>query len=166
MRETQSPNGRLHIVLHDPHTGRVHVDRWVDNLVTVGGRDLLGRLLGGSEQVVEVRLIVGGPKTPEDVTPAPAFTDTALTNPLRDVLATPGQPTERTEGSERRSVCNVHGTLPVGGDTMTLREAGLSMKVKSVHGGQDRSVLYNRVVFETITKQPNLAMTLTWELMF
>src|SRR5690606_35885722 len=87
MREVHSPTGRLHVLSLDPASGRVVVDRWIDNLVTTAGRELLAQLLTGLVPgIVQVELAVGGPavgQRPPDPCPPAAASDTNLHLPLR-----------------------------------------------------------------------------------
>jgi hypothetical protein len=168
MRETQSPGGRLTITVRDPATGAIVLTRRVQNLVTLTGRALLADLLTGAVAgFAKIELVVGGPPDPADLgfTPRPpALGDTALENQLVAVPVTTGQPTEQAdEGGSPRMVTPVSGTLEAvaGGDKLVLTEAGIQItKI------DDSKILYNRVVFDRITKEANLQMTLTWEVIF
>lgn len=168
MRETQSPGGRLTITVRDPATGAIVLTRRVQNLVTLAGRALLADLLTGAVAgFAKIELVVGGPPNPADhaFTPRPpALGDTALENLLVAVPVTTGQPTEQSdEGGNPRMFTTVSGTLEAvaGGDQLVLTEAGIQItKI------DDSKILYNRVVFQRITKEANLQMTLTWEVIF
>jgi hypothetical protein len=168
MREAQSPGGRLTITVRDPVTGAVVLTRRVQNLVTLDGRALLADLLTGAVAgFAKIELVVGGPPDPGDLafTPRPPdLGDKALENQLVAVPVTTDRPTEQTdEGGSRRMVTPVSGTLEAvaGGDKLVLTEAGIQItKI------DDTKILYNRVVFDRITKEANLQMTLTWEVIF
>ncbi|HLT35041.1 MAG TPA: hypothetical protein VK034_02125 [Enhygromyxa sp.] len=180
MREVHSPTGRLHVLSLDPASGRVVVDRWIDNLVTTAGRELLAQLLTGLVPgIVQVELAVGGPaegQQPPDPYPPAAASDTNLHLPLRRAATELEVIGVVPDSVPPRYAMSISAVIPaeVGGDTLVLREAGLIM----VKGGDEASppaqpgdlasneVLYNRVVFDTITKDPELQMTLTWEVMF
>lgn len=168
MREYPTLGGRLTIRLRDPVTGRVVRERRVHNLVTLAGRGLLAELLTGNVQsFARMELVVGGPATPEDpaaTTPEATLEDQALNNQLAAVLVTMGGITEMPdEDGKSRMVIPVSGTLEadLGSQKLVMTEAGLAITKHD-----DSVVLYNRVVFDTITKEPNLQMTLTWEVMF
>jgi hypothetical protein len=163
MRQELSPTGRLHLVLRDPRTRTVVIERWVPNLVTTAGRTLLADLLTGTVQgIAHIKLAVGSGSNPA----APA--DTELNQELRRV-DTEFEATHVTEGDPPRSVTAVSAVLDaeLGGQALELREAGLVMTLLAPGEGQPESeILYNRVVFPIITKEPELQMTLTWEVIF
>jgi hypothetical protein len=169
MRETSNPTGRLHILVRDSE-GRVVERRTVENLVTTAGRTLLARLLAGRGRVVRIDLEVGGATDLADADQAmapPSPADVALARRLSAVAAAVGVMRERpgTGTEPTRWVTEISATLPAGGDPMFLREAGLRVFTSGDEDGE-ASVLYNRVVFERISKQPSLEMSLTWEVVF
>ncbi|HWN67856.1 MAG TPA: hypothetical protein VNM90_09455 [Haliangium sp.] len=168
MREAHSPGGRLIITVRDPATGAIVLTRRVRNLVTLAGRALLADLLTGViAGFAKIELVVGGPPDPSNLafTPRPPdLDDTALENLLVAVPVTTGPTAEQTdEDGDPRMVTPVSGTLEAvaGGDKLVLTEAGIQItKI------DDTKILYNRVVFGRITKEANLQMTLTWEVIF
>lgn len=180
MREVHTPTGRLHVVSLDPVSGRVVIDRWIDNLVTTAGRELLAELLTGLVPgIVQVELAVGGPaegEAPPEPYPPAAASDTNLHLPLRRVATEFEVVGVVPNSTPPRFAMSISAVIPaeIGGETLVLREAGLIM----VKGGDESSppaqpgelasneVLYNRVVFDTITKDPELQMTLSWEVSF
>ncbi|HWN67753.1 MAG TPA: hypothetical protein VNM90_08930, partial [Haliangium sp.] len=144
--------------MYDPATGAVVHAGCIRNLVTLSGRALLADLLTGAVSgFARVELALGGPPEPTDFTYAPrqaAPDDTALEHELVAVPATRGPTTEQPdEGGHRRMVTPVSATLEAvaGGDDLVLMEAGIKL-TKS----DGASVLYNRVVFDRITKKSNL----------
>jgi hypothetical protein len=172
MREITTPTGCLHILVRD-REGRVVERRRVENLVTTAGRTLLARLLSGLERVVRIDLEVGGAKELADADQdiaQPRSADVALAQRLTAVSTTLGVMRERPGASANdptRWVTEISATLPAGGDPLFLREAGLRVFTSaSDDEGGEASVLYNRVVFERISKQPSLEMSLTWEVVF
>jgi hypothetical protein len=142
--------------------------RRVRNLVTLAGRALLADLLTGViAGFAKIELVVGGPPDPGNLafTPRPpSLDDEALENLLVAVPVTTETATEQLdEDGNRRMVTPVSGTLEAvaGGDKLVLTEAGIQItKI------DDTKILYNRVVFDRITKEANLQMTLTWEVIF
>lgn len=164
MHEHHTLGGRLTICLRDPQSGQVVLERTVDNVVTLAGRQLLAQFLSGAVRGYDqIQLVVGGPAAGDP--PAPSTSDTKLSAPDMPlaVPAMPGAIVQRDiDGSPRVSV-PVSGTLEVelGGPTRRLTEAGIQV---TLPGGT--SVLYNRVVFAEINKAPSLQMTLTWEVLF
>ena len=163
MREPNNPGGRLLITLRDPVTRRVVLERRVKNLVTLAGRTLLAELLiGAVAGIAEIELVVGGPPDDDTSTPPPALTDTTLERQLKAVPVT-AEPIPPQPG-DQRMVTRISGTLEavIGDDTLIMTEAG----IKFTKIDDNEEVLYNRVTFDRITKEPNLEMTLTWEVIF
>jgi hypothetical protein len=139
----------------------------VQNLVTLAGRALLADLLTGVVSgFAAIDLVVGGPPDPSNLAftaRPPALDDTALENLLVAVPVTTGTTAVVEENGDRRQVTPISGTLEAvaGGDKLVLTEAGIQItKI------DDTKILYNRVVFDRITKEANLQMTLTWEVIF
>jgi hypothetical protein len=168
MRLDLSPTGRLHLVLLDPRTRTVVQSRCVPNLVTTAGRALIADLLTGAHSVAKIELAVGtGLADGEPEPTPPSAADTGLAHEVLRI------PTERegsriTAGDPPRSVTAISAVLEaqLGGDAMELREAGLVLTRLGSGDNGDTEILYNRVVFPTITKEPELQMTLTWEVIF
>ena len=173
MRQDLSPTGRLHLVLRDPRSQQVIESRCVPNLVTTAGRALLADLLTGSAQsIAQIQMAVGsGLLDGETEVQAPAYEDTALRNELTRVVTELSAPTVAAlvPDGPPRSITAVTAVLEpqLGGESLVLREAGLVMtRLGSGEGSPETEILYNRVVFPTITKEPELQMTLTWEVIF
>jgi hypothetical protein len=176
MREHQTPAGRLTITLRDPATGAIVLERRVPNLVTLAGRRFLSDLLTGAVAGFDrMEMVVSGPESPGGETPPAELEDVALHHAARQrVVPTsadaPGELAEEVETpdgpvTQQRIATRIHGTLeaePGGAEDLLMTEAGIRITLLN---GTD-TVLYNRVVFGQITKQPNLQMTLTWEVIF
>lgn len=168
MREYQTPQGRLLITLHDPATGAVIFEQRVSNLVTLAGRKLLAEMLTGAVAGFDrAEIVVGGPPDPDDasyVTPAAALENTALHHELRALPASLGEPFQLDDSAgQPRMVTRVSGTLDaqLDGTRLAMTEAGIQITKLS-----GTKILYNRVVFARITKEPDMQMTLTWEVIF
>lgn len=180
MHEVNSPSGRLRVVTTHPRSGEIVDDRWIDNLITTKGRDLLAQLLTGEIQgITGVLMAIGGYEPGTAVPnpyPAAAPADEHLHRPLRRLETSFVQGGTRVESNPPRAVRSISALIPaeIGGDVLVLREAGLVMiKAGGDAGEPDPTtglapdeVLYNHVVFDAITKDPQLQMTLTWEVMF
>lgn len=173
MKINTLPTGRLHLVMIDPTTQTRVLDRWVPNIVTSAGRRLLAQLLTGmASGIVHVRFAVGGP-TPNsdppydpDPYPAPAPENEQLANELQQVDTEIENVVMRDDLGTPRAMVAISASLPADleDDPMPLREAGLI--ITTTIGDEQSSFLYNRVVFDTITKQPELQLTMTWEVIF
>ncbi|EDM74227.1 hypothetical protein PPSIR1_14760 [Plesiocystis pacifica SIR-1] len=187
MRLVHTPTGRLRLRLFNPATGEVVEDRWEQNLVTTGGRTLLAELLTGvTLGIAKVELAVGGTRVPAEPTdnppaPYPTAADPSNTELYAELLRVPTDlggitevPTSEVDTTPRATTA-ISAVLPtnLSGPVLTLREAGLVI-TKLVASPDPESedpsegeVLYNHVVFGgPITKNPELQMTLTWEVMF
>ncbi len=171
MREPNSPQGRLLITLRDPSTDRIVATRRVDNLVTLAGRTLLSAMLTGAiSGFATMELVVGGPSDPDDPgdgganPPPPALGDVALYNQLQAIPVVVDKTESRDDGSGNERIFTlISGTLEAvaGGDKLAMTEAGIQITKLD-----NATVLYNRVTFDRITKEANLEMTLTWEVIF
>lgn len=168
MREYQTPDGILTIIMRDPITGAVVLERRVKNLVTLAGRALLAELLTGAVNGFDsIALAVGGPSEDPGYQPRPVtIEDTALQNQLRSVSVSFGVPTPQPDpASEQqpRVFTQISGTLAAetNGESLAMNEAGII-----ITKGDGTEVLYNRVAFEPITKAPGMQMTLIWEVIF
>ena len=178
MRESFNPQGRLTMTLADPQTGRVVLRRSARNLVTLAGRQLLSNLFSGTISGFDaVEVVVGnggivGAAAGEAT--APAVADVALAHDddggaepaPAPIVAEIGTPTSRDFDGTERMVTPVLATLEAnpGGDPLYLREAGIQFTLPAEGGST--TTLYNRVVFGLITKDPNLQLTLSWEIIF
>jgi hypothetical protein len=168
------------VVTSNPRSGEIVVDRWIDNLITTKGRDLLAQLLTGEIQGITAVLLAIGGYTPGTPVPSPypaaAPADERLHRPLRRLETSLLQVGTRVESNPPRALRSISALIPaeIGGDVLVLREAGLVMSTAAGDPGEadpttglaPGEVLYNRVVFDAITKDPQLQMTLTWEVMF
>lgn len=167
MREAQSPGGRLTITVRDPVTGAIVLTRRVQNLVTLAGRALLADLLTGAVSgFTKIELVVGGWEDPSGIpfTPkSPHLDDTVLDHEIVNVSVSTEPTAVVEENGDRRQVTPISGTLEAvaGGVKRVLVEAGIQ-----ITKNDETKVLYNRVVFDRITKEANLQMTLTWEVIF
>lgn len=178
MRQQLSPTGRLHLVLRDPRTQRVIEARTVPNLVTTAGRALLADLLTGAAQgIARIELAVGSGLAEDETEPTPpAPGDTELRNELLrvDTELEASSVAVLGEGQPPRSITAISAVLEaqLGGEALALREAGLVMTRLAGNGNgegegePETEILYNRVVFPLITKEPELQMSLTWEVIF
>ncbi len=79
------------------------------------------------------------------------------------IETTPGTPVPYEDGS--RIATPVLATIPAepGGETIYIREAGIQFTLPAPGG---EVILYNRVTFDLFTKEPNLQLTLSWEIIF
>jgi hypothetical protein len=163
MHEDVAPAGRLRITLIDPATGGLVLERRHSNLVTLVGRQLLAEMLTGAKAYKAMELVVGGPDETTPTIPEEQLEDQDLENPKKTVDVQIAPPGEQPVDGAPRIVTAISGTLPAepGGEDIVMTEAGIR-----VTRDDDSKVLYNRVVFPVITKQADLQMTLTWDVIF
>ncbi|MBK9364782.1 MAG: hypothetical protein IPO67_09740 [Deltaproteobacteria bacterium] len=165
--------GRLTLTLTDAD-GRVVEERRVKNLITLKGRAFLARSFAGlGATSVDMSMVLGTSAV------APALTD--------DVNAPPGAPgvsegvddarwaleapildapsIVENSGAVPEIVVRLTATFPgsSGSAEHTLREAGIVLLTGPQ--GAERT-LFNRAVFEPITKTERLSLTVGWELVF
>ena len=145
--------GNVRIEVHD-REGRLVQTAAVKNLVTASGRRLLGRVLSGETGLTgALHMAVGEGRS------KPTLGDTALGAKLdmvqvrsKDILL-----------EDDRVVLRVNATFDrlSGTATQELREAGIVI----VPANGD-PVLFNRVVFNPITRSSDLAISLSWDVLF
>ena len=163
--------GRLTLTLTDPE-GRVVEERRVKNLITLKGRAFLARSFAGLGATnVDMSMVLG---TSAD---APALTDELgppVTPGESEGVAVPRWALEapiveaptvvENSGAVPEYVVRLTATFPSGSGSTehTLREAGIVV----VTGISNERTLFNRAVFEPITKTERLSLTVGWELVF
>jgi hypothetical protein len=165
--------GRLTLTLTDAD-GRVVEERRVKNLITLKGRAFLARSFAGlGATSVDMSMVLGTSAV------APALTDEVGTTPSAPGVsegigdarwALEAQIVEapsvvENNGDVPEVVVRLTATFPGGSGSAehTLREAGIVLLTGPQ--GADRT-LFNRAVFEPITKTERLSLTVGWELVF
>ena len=163
MREQHAMQGALSMQLTD-HSGRVVRQMHCKNRIVTSGRNLVAQLFGGQSGGVPpgrvTHMAVGTDNTP------PTDTDTALRAERAPRKAiTSVDYSEITEGEGANLVRRVRARLTAVFDfndangTEALREAG-------IFTADTASIMYNRVVFEPITKTNAFKLTLLWDIVF
>ena len=159
MKETNDLRGRLTLRISDVE-GRVLREESTRNRIVTSGRTLVAHLFGGppsGPQPTRVtHMAVGTDGT------APADADTALKaqrgarKQIGDVVYEPfddaGTQRVRARLTAEFDFTEANGSEP-------LREAG-------VFNAADAGVMYNRVVFESVTKTTAFKLTLLWDIVF
>lgn len=155
IQEQQGMTGRLTIVLRD-HYDHVVTQRQVNNLITTAGKTLVAKLFTGEVQGNPVFHIAVG-----DDDTSLASTNIRLQKELSRVAADTVQLVE--EESQEKIVVKLAATFPELDDNQKqeLREAGTFITLPN-----KEPVLYNRVIFPTVTRTSNLKLTLMWEVLF
>lgn len=146
-------SGKVHIEVRD-RDGRLVETTTVKNLVTAAGRRLLGRVLSGQTGLTgTLHMAVGSGKTA--TTPSHTQLDAQL-----DRVAVSSS--ELLDASDR-VVLRVNATFDrLSPDAeQVLQEAGIVIVPPD---GQP--VLFNRVVFKPITRSSDLAISLSWDVLF
>ena len=156
MTENVGIAGRLSLQLRD-RDGRVVEERHVQNLVTLKGRELLGRCFSGLATLGgRVEMAVGTGTTP------PVLDNEALEIEVDRVPTGTPDLFMSGEGTARRSVVRVRATFPArAGDVQALTEAGVWLE--QVGGPR---VLFNRATFPVVNRTQHLELALAWEIFF
>lgn len=163
MRENNEMRGALTVQLTDRQGTLVYTAQHKNRIVT-SGRSLVAQLFGGIEGGVPpgrvTHMAVGANAT------APSDADTALKAeraPRRAISSV--DYSEITEGSGGNEVKRVRARLTAVFDfgdangAEPLREAG-------IFTAESDGVMYNRVVFEPVTKTDAFKLTLLWDIVF
>jgi hypothetical protein len=158
MQEGMDMRGQVTISLSD-REGRTVYERTHHNRIVKAGRQLVAQLFGG--------ITVGTP--PSKVTHMGIGTDaTAVTDDQVDLLAprarnpiTTVSYTEVTESGVKRIKASLQTVFDFneGNGATALREAAI---FTAGSGG----VMYNRVVFDPVTKNNTFKLTLIWDIVF
>lgn len=163
MRESIEMRGALTVQVTDRSGVLVREERYGNRIVT-GGRMLVAQMFGG----------VSGGVPPNQVTHMAVGTDATPPTDADDGLKAERAPrrpisevdySEITEGAGQDAVKRVRARLTAVFDfgdangAAPLREAGI---FTAEIGG----VLYNRVVFEPVTKTDAFKLTLLWDIVF
>jgi len=164
MHENMEMKGRLTLRLIDVH-GQLVDERYFSNRIVTSGRQLVAQLFGG--------VTAGTP--PSNVThmavgtnaTAPADGQTALgaerspRKPISDVNYTEFDEPVAGGGTVRRVRATIRAVFDFAeaNGTDPLREAGV---FTALTGG----VMYNRVIFDPVTKTSAFQLTLLWDITF
>jgi hypothetical protein len=163
MRESNDMRGALTVQITDRQGALVSTAQYKNRIVT-SGRSLVAQLFGGTEGGVPpgrvTHMAVGTDAT------APGDADAALKAeraPRRAISSV--DYSEITEGSGGGEVKRVRARLTAVFDfgdangAAPLREAG-------IFTAESDGVMYNRVVFEPVTKTDAFKLTLLWDIVF
>ncbi|MCK6524476.1 hypothetical protein L6R49_23975 [Myxococcota bacterium] len=163
--------GRLTLTLTDPE-GRVVEERRVKNLITLKGRAFLARSFAGLGATnVDMSMVLGTsavtPALTDLVDKAPGQEAVEL-DESRWALEAPiveAPSVVENSGAVPEIVVRLTATFPGGAGSAehTLREAGI---VLLTGPNAAERTLFNRAVFEPITKTERLSLTVGWELVF
>jgi hypothetical protein len=163
MRETNEMHGALTLQLQDRAGQVVHQQQYRNRIVT-SGRNLVAQLFAGQAS--------GAPPTQvshmavgTDATP-PSDADAALhaeRAPRKAITAV--DYSEITEGSGANEVRRVRARLTAVFDFNDANGAD-PLQEAGIFTAETGGVLYNRVVFEPVTKTNAFKLTLLWDIVF
>lgn len=158
MQETMDMQGKVRLLLED-RDGRIVLDRTHPNRIVKTGRQLVAQLFAGVSGTPPSKvshMAVGtGPAAPSDDQAALA------TERARNPVATPVY-SEIVDGTGAKRIKVSLQTVFDFGEANgadPLREAGI---FTAASGG----TIYNRVVFDPVTKANTFKLTLIWDIVF
>jgi hypothetical protein len=160
--------GRLTLTLTDVD-GRVVEQRRVKNLITLNGRAFLAKSFAGlGATSVDMSMVLGisdiAPTIHDDVSTVPdTFPPGARRWALEEPIVEEPALVENS-GATPEWVVRLTATFPGGDESEAhaLCEAGIVL----INGVNNERTLFNRAVFEPITKTKRLSLTVGWELVF
>ena len=164
MHECNDMTGRLRVLLHDAD-GRLMRDQQADNRVVRTGRTLVAQLFAG----------VAGGTPPGQVTHMAVGTDATATADNQTALVAERAPRrvisdvsyvdfdETVAGVTTR---RVRATLKAVFDFADANDAAVPLREAGIFTADSAGVMYNRVVFEPVTKTDAFKLTLLWDVTF
>lgn len=148
--------GRLRIKMLDP-SDRLIFETAADNDIVLSGRDLVARMFINETIAPISHLAIGDGTDPVD-----PRNDLSLGNETFRKAIVPIDPAiHLTDTEEGKKKIFVSAELELEEGIGTITEAGLFNSAEPNSG-----VMYNRVVFAPITKEPNYKLVLIWEIVF
>lgn len=164
MKETINMQGQLTLRLTDS-SGRVIQEQQPKNRIVKSGRQLVAQLFAG---------VPGNP--PTQVTQMGVGTDATPTNDDQTALLAPREPLQKISNTtyeeveevvvrdeEKEVVKRIRARLTTEFD---FGEANGAEPLTEAAIFNDDNVMYNRVVFEPVTKTEAFKLTLLWEIVF
>jgi len=163
MRETMQMTGRVTVVLTD-RGGNVVYERTHANRIVRTGRQLVAQLFGGTT--------VGAP--PSKVTHMAVGTGSTLVADDQTDLVNPRMPRNPITSVTYGDVIDSSGGTPVKRIEATLQavfdygEANGSdpLREAGIFTAATAGTMYNRVVFDPVTKTSSFKLTLFWKILF
>ncbi len=158
MQDILNMQGRVRLLLERPD-GRLVLDRWHDNRIVKVGRQLVAQRfagVSGAPPAIVSHMAVG--------TGADAVTDdqaALVAERARNPVAAPVYTEIVDAGGVKRIKVSLQTVFDFGeaNGAAPLREAGI---FTAAAGG----TIYNRVVFDAVTKASTFKLTLIWDIVF
>lgn len=160
MRSTESIElkGLLSLVLTD-RKGQTVLQQNASNMVVTSGRDLVAKLFA-NQKIDPVNFVaVGIGNTPADEADQALADQLGPRKPFLDAFDPSVHLSSVGEGADLRKKITRTVELDFNEANGALTEAGL---FNAAEGG----IMYNRVVFPTVTKTDSFKLTLIWEILF
>lgn len=164
MKETMSMHGRLTLRLID-RAGRVVEERRQNNRIVKSGRRLVAELFagvaGGTPPSKVTHMAVGSNEA------APADDQTGLVAeraPRKPITEVTFSELDETAGTV--TVRRVTATLKAVFDFNEANDLAVPLREAGIFTADRGGVLYNRVVFEPVTKTDVFKLTLLWDITF
>jgi len=158
MQETMDMQGKVRLLVED-RDGRIVLDRTHSNWIVKAGRQLVAQLYAGvtgtpPSKVSHMAVGTGGAAATDDQT---ALVTERARNPVGDPVYT-----EIVDGSGvKRIKVTLQSVFDFGeaNGADPLREAG-------IFTDSTAGTMYNRVVFDPVTKANTFKLTLIWDIVF
>lgn len=160
MRSTESIElkGRLSLALTN-RAGQTVLQQTASNMVVTTGRDLVAKLFSDVEIAPINFVAVGTSEKPVDENDQSLGAQLGDRKPFLGTFDPSAHLSTVGEGAEKRKKITRTVELDFTEANGELREAGL------FNAAAD-GIMYNRVVFPTITKTDSFKLTLIWEILF
>jgi hypothetical protein len=158
MNETMNMEGRVRLIAED-QDGRIVLDRWHSNRIVQAGRRLVAQRfagVAGTPPAIVSHMAVGTGST------APADGDLALVaERARNPVADPVYNTVVDASGIQRIKVSLQTVFDFGeaNGADPLREAAIFTAAAD-------GTMYNRVVFDAVTKANTFKLTLIWDIVF
>ncbi len=160
MRETNNLQGHLTLQMSDRSGRVVYQKRFKNRIVTTGRRlvaEFFSGVVAGAPPAAVTHMAVG-----ENATP-PADGHTALQSQRGDRnLITDAVVDEIVDGSVARVQVSLQAVFDFG----EANDPGTPLTEAGIFNAATDGVMYNRVVFEPVTKTDAFKLTLFWDIVF
>ncbi|HNB44622.1 MAG TPA: hypothetical protein PLL72_10525 [Burkholderiaceae bacterium] len=165
MQEHHDLKGRLTLLLHDDAGRLVHTQQ-PRNRIVLSGRSLVARLFagisGGTPPTQVTHMALGSDATPAADGQTALLAERAPRRAISEVSYLDFDEPDGGGGSTRR----VRATLKAVFDFADANDPAVPLREAAIFTDATAGVMYNRVVFEPVTKTNAFKLTLLWDVTF